>query len=124
MTQLLIDSDVPKNFAKFEVPSNRGNRSFNFLKGQIVLSTQKDVMIGDGVVIVTGAMNYVLETIDSDKTIFEVEMVENDRKKNEDDPAWFAHTVTLPKQFDDNTASIKAHLDIVLAQAEAIKHLL
>lgn len=112
--KLTVDTKVPQTFATFNIPTNR--YGVKYVTGTVVLSSQLDIMIGDGVSVVTGCAEYVLENARDSETIFEVWPVPNTHKKNENDPELFVPKIILADDLPDNSAAIKAALSIAASQ--------
>jgi hypothetical protein len=120
--KLLVESKEARVFAEFDTAGKP--RGSTFLRGRIVLSGKEGVFVGDSVGITGTAINFVFDSIDKGASIFQVEVIENGRKQGPNDPKLFAPKVALPEAIKDNTASIRAALDVISGQVEAARRLL
>jgi hypothetical protein len=88
----------------------------SFLKGRVLLSCQDGVPCRDGVVTAGEAVRYILEN-SRRQAIFIARLTENTRRRNDDDPYWYASEVKLyesPVQIMLQLAA--SQLDLALKQ--------
>ncbi|MCL5407669.1 MAG: hypothetical protein M1429_04195 [Patescibacteria group bacterium] len=130
MAIIQLDTKNQKTYAVFNIP--KGYRynldELTHLKGRIILSSKPDVMIGDGICVISGAMKFVLDNMAEGNSVFEVDVVESNRRQTEDDPYWFCPKVTLPLVVStDNAeirASVRAKLEVIEQQARSARELI
>ncbi len=127
MSMLMIDPEKDLCICVFFIPAMYDHRDLKFLKGKVLVSAADAVGKNDGVVAVGASAAFITNSYSNGNELFLCEVIENNRKKNEDDPPWLITKVSPYVEENAqqvNIVTIKSLLEGAANQLSAANKLL